>query len=120
MTREPSQRSPVTAEARVPHVTSCARIPYAFFMSGLPNRDGKLICPSTSLPPLKSHGELAGGIMSARVSSGLCRLRDVQIELLRYGQTGESLRGRLLAAATAPLAPLMPLDSFPIAIGRRL
>ena len=37
-------------------------------------------------------------------------LRDVQIELLRYGQTGESLRGRLLAAATAPLAPLMPLD----------
>jgi hypothetical protein len=26
------------------------------------------------------------------------------------------MRGRLLAAATAPLAPLMPLDSFPIAI----
>src|ERR1700722_19272699 len=40
-----------------------------------------------------------------------------QIELLRYGQTGESSRRRLLAAAaTAPLAPLMPLDSFPIAI----
>jgi hypothetical protein len=33
-----------------------------------------------------------------------------------YLQTGESLRGRLLAAATAPLASLMPLDSFPIAI----
>ena len=47
-------------------------------------------------------------------------LRDVQIDLLRYGQTEESLRGRLRAAATAPLAPLMPLDSFPIAIGRRV
>ena len=46
-------------------------------------------------------------------------LRDVQIELLRYGQTGESLRGRLRAAATAPLAPLMPLDRFPIAIVER-
>jgi maspardin len=44
-------------------------------------------------------------------------LRDVQIELLRYGPTGEeSLRGRLRAAATAPLAPWMPLDEFPIAI----
>jgi hypothetical protein len=40
----------------------------------------------------------------------------VQIEPLRYGQTEESLRGRLLAAATAPLAPLMRLDCFPIAI----
>ena len=38
-------------------------------------------------------------------------LRDAQIEVLRYGQTGESLRGPLLAAATAPLAPLMPLAS---------
>ena len=47
-------------------------------------------------------------------------LREGQVELPRYGQTGESLRGRLLAAATAPLAPLMPLDSFPIAIGRRV
>lgn len=40
--------------------------------------------------------------------------RDVQIELLRHGQSGEVLRGRLLAAATAPAAPMMPRGQFPI------
>jgi hypothetical protein len=131
MTREPSQRSPVTAEARVPHVTSCARIPYAFFTSGLPNRYGKLICPSTRelvAPSAVLDPQAAGCDCHSLKAKWLARLgarepdhlRDVQIELSRYGQTGESLRGRLLAAATPPLAPLMPLDSFPIAIGRRV
>lgn len=41
-------------------------------------------------------------------------LRDVQIDLLRHGQNGERLRGRLLAAATAPSAPEMPDGAFPI------
>ena len=43
-------------------------------------------------------------------------LRDVQLMLLREGQTGESLRKRLLAAATALPAPAMPAGEFPIGI----
>lgn len=43
-------------------------------------------------------------------------LRDVQIELLRDGQAGESLRLRLLAAASAPPAPVMPAGRFTIAV----
>lgn len=43
-------------------------------------------------------------------------LRDVQIELLREGQAGESLRSRLLAAASAPPAPVMPEGRFAIAV----
>jgi maspardin len=43
-------------------------------------------------------------------------LRDLQIELLRDGQSGASLRERMLAAATAPLAPIMPSGKFPIGI----
>ena len=131
MTREPSQRSAVTAEARVPHVTSCARIPYVFFTSGLPNRNGKLICSSTRelvAPSAVLDPQLQAVDCHPLKAEWLARLearepdhlREGQIELSRYGQTGESLRGRLLAAATAPLAPLMPLDSFPIAIGRRV
>lgn len=43
-------------------------------------------------------------------------LRDVQIVLLRDGQPGESLRQRLLAAASARPAPLMAGGQFPIAV----
>lgn len=41
-------------------------------------------------------------------------LRDVQIDLLRHGQSGEMLRERLLAAVTAPSAPAIPRGAFPI------
>lgn len=41
-------------------------------------------------------------------------LREVQIALLREGQTGDLLRRRLLAAATAPDAPVIPHGQFPI------
>ncbi len=43
-------------------------------------------------------------------------LRDVQVALLRDGQAGEALRWRLLAAASAPPAPVMPAGRFPIAV----
>ena len=43
-------------------------------------------------------------------------LRDVQIELLRDGQAGESLRLRLLAAASASPAPVMPAGRFSVAV----
>jgi pimeloyl-ACP methyl ester carboxylesterase len=43
-------------------------------------------------------------------------LRDLQIELLRDGKSGASLRERLLAAATAPLAPILPPGKFLIGI----
>ena len=43
-------------------------------------------------------------------------LRDVQVELLRDGQTGEALRFRLLAAASALPAPVMPAGRFGIAV----
>lgn len=46
----------------------------------------------------------------------LDELRDVQAALLREGQAGELLRRRLLAAATAPLAPVMVRGRFPIFI----
>lgn len=41
-------------------------------------------------------------------------LRDVQISLLRHGQTGASLRHRLLSAATAPPVPRIPRGLFPL------
>lgn len=41
-------------------------------------------------------------------------LRDVQISLLDHGQSGERLRQRLLAAATAPDAPRLPVGAFPL------
>ncbi|CAH0357041.1 Putative aminoacrylate hydrolase RutD [Sphingobium sp. CECT 9361] len=43
-------------------------------------------------------------------------LREVQITILREGQTGELLRRRLLAAATAPEAPIILHGLFPLFI----
>lgn len=40
----------------------------------------------------------------------------MQIELLRDGQDGESLRLRLLAAASASPAPVMPAGRFTVAV----
>ena len=51
--------------------------------------------------------------LSAQPSS---RLRDIQLVLLRDGQDGELLRKRLLAAATAAPAPLMPIEQTRIGI----
>ena len=51
--------------------------------------------------------------LEARVSD---ELRNVQIELLRDGQAGESLRLRLLAAASAPPTPVMPDGRFTVAV----
>ncbi len=43
-------------------------------------------------------------------------LRDIQIVLLRNGQSGDVLRSRLLAAATAEPSPIVPLSQDRIAI----
>jgi maspardin len=74
--------------------------------------------PQFSIPKLQAVG---GEVLKAETLSQLQarepdRLRDLQIELLRDGQNGASLRERMLAAATAPPAPLVPPGKFSIGI----
>lgn len=74
--------------------------------------------PQFSIPTLQA---VNAEVLKAQTLSQLQahepdRLRDLQIELLRDGQSGALLRERLLAAATAPLAPLMPPGKFPLGI----
>ncbi len=73
--------------------------------------------PLFSVPMLRA---VAGDVLKAEWLARLesrepDELRDMQIQLLRDGQAGESLRRRLLAAATAPPAPAMPHRQFPVA-----
>jgi len=74
--------------------------------------------PLFSIPVLESvPGEALKAEWLARLEARAPNeLRDVQIELLRDGQAGESLRLRLLAAASAPPAPVMPAGRFTIAV----
>lgn len=74
--------------------------------------------PLFSIPTLRA---VAGDALKAEWLARLearepDELRDMQIQLLRDGQAGESLRRRLLAAAMAPLAPVMPHGRFPVAM----
>ena len=74
--------------------------------------------PLFSIPVLESvPGEALKAEWLARLEARAPdELRDVQIELLRDGQAGESLRLRLLAAASAPPAPVMPAGRFAVAV----
>ena len=74
--------------------------------------------PLFSIPTLRAaDGDALKAEWLARIAArGPDELRDVQIELLRDGQAGESLRRRLLAAATALPAPAVPPGRFPIAV----
>jgi pimeloyl-ACP methyl ester carboxylesterase len=74
--------------------------------------------PQFSVPTLQAvDGEaLKAETLSQLQARKPDQLRDLQIELLRDGQSGALLRERLLAAATAPLAPTMPASKFPIGI----
>jgi len=74
--------------------------------------------PLFSIPMLSSvPGEALKAEWLARLEARAPEeLRDVQLALLRNGQAGESLRQRLLAAASAVPAPLMPGGQFPIAV----
>jgi maspardin len=74
--------------------------------------------PLFSIPVLKSTpGETLKAEWLARLEARAPdELRNVQIELLRDGQDGESLRLRLLAAASASPAPVMPAGRFTVAV----
>lgn len=74
--------------------------------------------PLFSIPVLESvPGEVLKAEWLARLEARAPEeLRDVQIELLRDGQAGESLRLRLLAAASALPAPVMPAGRFAIGV----